>query len=423
MALTVKRVARALSSGKPGRYFDGMGLYLVVNSERAASWSRRYELNFKAHWLGLGSARAFDLEEARARNRRISQQLADGIDPLLQRHSERAELAATQMRSRTFNEAAEEFIRRHQSEWRSAEHGRQWRTSLERYVFNKIGGLSVASIDKPLVLSILEQPVQGDIRHPASGKFWAARTTTADRVRNRIELILNFATSAGYRPEGPNPAAWSSLRDLLAAPTKINEKKHHAALPYTELPAFFSSLRQREGIGARALDFTILTAARMGEVVGAQWSEIDLAAKVWTIPANRMKGGKEHRVPLSAAAITLLKALPTERGNDNVFIGARGDRVSQTAVTALPKRLGFDATVHGFRSTFTDWAHERTGANGMIVEMCLAHTVGSDVERSYRRTDLFEKRRKLMADWAAFAASPAAGSAAVVPMRHGTRRA
>ena len=235
--------------------------------------------------------------------------------------------------------------------------------------------------------------------------------------RQPIELILNFATSAGYRPEGPNPAAWSNLRDLLAAPTKINGKKHHAALPYTELPAFLSALRQREGIGAHTLDFTILTAARMGEVVGAQWSEIDLAAKVWTIPANRMKGGKEHRVPLSAAAIALLKALPTERGNDNVFIGARGDRVSQTAVTALPKRLGFDATVHGFRSTFADWAHERTGANGMIVEMCLAHTVGSDVERSYRRTDLFDKRRKLMEAWVTFATSPVVSDGAVVPMR------
>ena len=211
-------------------------------------------------------------------------------------------------------------------------------------------------------------------------------------MRNRIELILNFATSAGYRPEGPNPAAWSNLRDLLAAPTKINGKKHHAALPYTELPAFLSSLRQREGIGARALEFTILTAARMGEVVGAQWSEIDLAAKVWTIPANRMKGGKEHRVPLSAAAIALLKALPTERGNDNVFIGARGDRVSQTAVTVLPKRLGFDATVHGFRSTFADWCHERTGANGMIVEMC-SHMPSARMSSAvYRRTDLFDKR-------------------------------
>ena len=213
---------------------------------------------------------------------------------------------------------------------------------------------------------------------------------------------------AGYRPDGPNPAAWAGLKEILAAPTKLNGKKHHAALPYTELPAFFSSLRQHQGIGARALEFTILTAARLGEVVGAQRSEIDLDAGMWTIPANRMKGGKEHRVPLSPAAIALLMALPTESGNENVFVGARGDRASQAAVSVLPKRLGYDVTVHGFRSTFSDWAHERTGANNLLVEMALAHSVGSDVERSYRRTDLFAKRAKLMADWATFATAPAA---------------
>ena len=423
MALTVKRVARALSSGKPGRYFDGMGLYLVVNSERAASWSRRYELNFKAHWLGLGSARAFDLEEARARNRRISQQLADGIDPLMQRRNERAERAATQMKSKTFEECALEYIARHRDEWRSAAHGLQWSTSLARFVYPKIGALPVAAIEKAHVLAVLEQHITGDERHPASGKLWNARTTTGDRVRNRIEKILNFATSAGYRPEGANPAAWSNLRDLLGAPTKINGRKHHAALPYVELPAFLSSLRQHEGVGARALEYTILTAGRLGEVVGARWSEIDLDNKVWTVPANRMKAGREHRVPLSPAAIALLKALPTEKDNQNVFIGVRGDRVSQAAVTVLPKRLGSNATVHGFRSTFADWAHERTGANHTLVEMSLAHVVGSDVERSYRRTDLFAKRAKLMADWAAFATTPIAPDAVVVPMRHSIRRA
>ena len=416
MALTVKRVARALSSGRPGRYFDGQGLYLVVNSERAASWSRRYELNFKGHWLGLGSARAFDLEEARTRNRRISQMLADGIDPLHQRQSERAERTAAQMRSRTFMEAAEEFIQRHQSEWRSAEHGRQWRDSLRRFVFPKIGNLSVASIDKPLVLSILEQHIQGDARHPASGKFWDVRTETASRVRNRVELVLSFATAAGYRAEGPNPAAWSGLKDLLGAPTKINGRKHHAALPYAELPTFLSQLRQHEGAGARALEFTILTAARLGEVVGAQRSEFDLDAGLWTIPADRMKGGKEHRVPLSPAAIALIRALPTEAGNNNVFVGALGARVSQAAVTVLPKRLGFDVTVHGFRSTFSDFAHERTAFSNHVIELSLAHTIGNEVEKAYRRGDLLDKRRKLMEAWATFATTPTAAGA-VVPMR------
>jgi integrase len=428
MALTVKRVVKALSSGKPGRYFDGQGLYLVVNSERAASWSRRYELNFKAHWLGLGSARAFDLEEARARNRRISQQLADGIDPLHERQAERAERQAAQMKSRTFRECAEEYIGRHQSEWKSAKHGLQWRDSLERFVFKKIGDLPVASIDKPLVLSILEQHIEGDNRYPASGKFWLARTTTADRTRNRIELVLNFATAAGYRPEGPNPAAWGSLKDLLASPTKINgRRRHHAALPYAEVPAFLQALRQHEGVGARALEFTILTAARLGEVAGAQsgvgevagaqWSEIDLDAGMWTIPAARMKGGQEHRVPLSSPVIMLLKALPTERGNDNVFVGARGDRVSQAAVTILLKRVGYGAiTVHGFRSTFSDWVHERTAFSNHVIELSLAHAIGNEVEKAYRRGDMFDKRRKLMEAWAAFVTTPTAAGA-VVTMR------
>jgi integrase len=416
MALTVKRVARALSSGRPGRYFDGQGLYLVVNSERAASWSRRYELNFKAHWLGLGSARAFDLEEARMRNRRISQMLADGIDPLHQRQAERAERQAAQMKSKTFEECALEYIARHRDEWRSAAHGLQWSTSLARFVYPKIGALPVAAIEKAHVLAVLEQHITGDERHPASGKLWNARTTTGDRVRNRIEKILNFATSAGYRPEGANPAAWSNLRDLLGAPTKINGRKHHAALPYVELPAFLSDLRQHEGVGALALEFAILTAARLGEVANAQRSEIDLAAKVWTIPANRMKAGREHRVPLSPAAVALLKALPTEKDNQNVFIGARGDRTSQAAVTGLPKRLGYDVTVHGFRSTFSDFAHERTAFSNHVIELSLAHAIGNEVEKAYRRGDLLDKRRKLMEAWATFATSPTAAGA-VVPMR------
>ena len=340
----------------------------------------------------------------------------DNIDPLQKKRSAAAAVAAEAIKGRTFEECARDYIERHQDEWKSSQHAKQWSVSLEKFVFPKIGQLPVAAVDKALVLSVLEQPIVGDKRHPASGKFWNVRTTTADRTRNRIELVLSFAAQAGYRPDGPNPAAWAGLKEILAAPTKINGKKPHAALPYSELPAFLSDLRQHEGVGARALEFAILTAARLGEVVGAPRSEIDLAAKVWTIPANRMKGGKEHRVPLSAAAIALLKALPTESGNPNLFIGARGDRTSQAAVTVLPKRLGYDVTVHGFRSTFSDWAHERTGANGMLVEMCLAHTVGSDVERSYRRTDLFAKRAKLMADWAAFATTPTAAGA-VVPMR------
>jgi integrase len=417
MGLTVKRVDKLINAGVRGRYFDAQGLYLVVGGKSAANWSRRYELDHRAHWLGLGSARAFDLDEARARNREISKLLADGVDPLHQRQTERAERQAARMKARTFRECAVEYIQRHQSEWKSAEHGRQWRDSLERFVFKRIGDLPVASIDKPLVLSILEQHIQGDNRYPTSGKFWDARTVTADRVRNRIELVLNFASAAGYRPAGPpNPAAWDGLKDLLASPTKSTAKKHHAALPYAEAPAFLQALRQREGIGARALEFLMITTTRPGEVIGAQWSEIDLGNKTWTIPASRMKGGHEHRIPLSAQALDLLASLPRENGNRHVFIGPRAERIGETTMQTLLRRIRQDATPHGFRSTFSDWAHERTSFGNHVIETCLAHVVGSDVERAYRRGDLFEKRCKLMDAWATFATTPTT-SGAVVPIR------
>jgi integrase len=367
--------------------------------------------------LGLGSARVFTLDEARERNLEVSKLLADNIDPLQKKRSAAAAVAAEAIKGRTFEECARDYIERHQAEWKSGQHAKQWKVSLEKFVFPKIGQLPVAAIDKALVLSVLEQPIVGDKRHPASGKFWQARTVSADRTRNRVELIIGFAIAAGYRPEGPNPAAWAGLKDLLAAPTKINGKKHHAALPYADLPTFLSALRQHDGVGARALEFAILTAARLGEVVGAQRSELDLDAAMWTIPANRMKGNKEHRIPLSPAAIALLKALPTESGNPNLFIGARGDRTSQAAVTVLPKRLGYDVTVHGFRSTFSDFAHERTAFSNHVIELSLAHAIGNEVEKAYRRGDLLDKRRKLMEAWAAFATSPAVNGGAVVPMR------
>ena len=417
MSLTVKKVEKLMNAGERGRYFDDAGLYLCITGKKTANWSRRYELNHRAHWLGLGSAQTFTLDEARERNREVSKLLADGIDPLHKRQIERAERAAAAMKARTFKECALEYIHRHQSEWKSAEHGRQWKDSLERFVYPKIGSLPVGSIDKALVLSILEQHIQGDNRHPASGKFWDARTVTADRVRNQIELVINFATSAGYRPDGPNPASWDGLKDLLASPTKSAAKKHHAALPYAEAPAFLKKLRQREGVGARALEFLMITAARPGEVIGAHWDEISLKDRIWTLLAERMKGGREHRIPLSAQAIDLLTALPRENGNGHVFIGPRAQKIGETTMQTLLRRIREDVTPHGFRSTFSDWAHERSTFNNHVIEMCLAHAVGSDVERAYRRGDLFEKRRKLMQAWSDFCDSPAA-TADVVPLRY-----
>jgi integrase len=416
MALTLKRVDKLINAGDRGRHFDAAGLYLCVTGEKTANWSRRYELNHKAHWLGLGSALTFTLDEARERNREVSKLLADGIDPLHQRQIERAERKASQMKARTFAECANEYIQRHQSEWRSAKHTRQWVDSLARFVFPIISDLPIATIDKTLVLSILEQPIQGDNRHPASGKFWNARTTTADRTRNRIELIINFAIAAGYRPDGPNPAAWAGLKDLLASPTKSATKNHHAALPYTDAPTFLSELRRLEGVGVRALEFLMLTAARPGEVIGARWDEIDLTTKVWTIPAGRMKAGKEHRVPLSPQAIDLLKSLPKERGNGHLFIGANAGKIGERTIQTTLARVRKGVTPHGFRSTFSDWAHERSAFNNHVIEMCLAHVVGSDVERAYRRGDLFDKRRKLMDAWATYCSSPTA-TADIVRLR------
>jgi integrase len=420
MSLTVKTVNKLLNAGKRSRHFDGAGLYLCITGAKTANWSRRFELHHRAHWMGLGSAKTFTLEEARERNREVSKLLADGIDPLHRRQTERAEHRAAQMRARTFRECAEEYINRHQSEWKSAEHGHQWRDTLERFVFPKVGDLPITSISKSLVLAILEQHIDGDNRHPASGKFWDARTVTADRVRSRIESIVNFAIAAGYRPEGPNPAAWAGLEHVLASPAKNKaKKKNHAALPYAEIPAFSSELRRHEGVVARALEFLMLTAARAGEVTGATWSEIDLGAKTWTIPAERTKGGREHRVPLSPAAVSLLESLPREKDNTHVFVGPRAEKLGKTTMQALLRRIRPDATVHGFRSAFSDWAHERSSFGNHVIELSLAHVVGSGVERAYRRGDLFDKRRKLMEAWAVYWCTSPAATAGVVPLRAG----
>jgi Phage integrase central domain/Arm DNA-binding domain len=265
--MTVKKVERLLRQGKPGRHFDGQGLYLITKSHKSAHWERRYELNKRAHWIGLGSAFAFNLADARERNRAISQQLADGIDPLAKKRIDSAARAAAAARVRTFRECAEEYIQRHQSEWRSARHGQQWRQSLAEYVFPKIGDLDVATIDKSLVLGILEQHLAGKTNHSErkAGKFWEVRTSTADRVRNRIELVLNFAMAKGYRPDGSNPAVWARLKEILASPTRSAPIVHHAAVPYFEVPGLLIEMRNHEGSSTNALAFLILTAARTNE--------------------------------------------------------------------------------------------------------------------------------------------------------------
>ena len=406
--LTSKRAAKLMRRGEIGRYSDSgpsgqRGLYLVIGGKANAHWSLRYQLQSRGHWMGLGSARDFSLSEARERARKERQRLADGDDPLQMKRAERAAKLAAAATRKTFKECALDFLQQHRDKWKSAKHGKQWLTSLETYVFPKIGGLDVGAIGRPHILSVLEQKVEAQLGYPA-GQFWQVRTTSADRTRNRVELILNFAAARGYRT-GENPARWEDLKHILPQPSKLNTVKHHTAVPYADLPALFAELRRREGVGPRALEFLILTAARTGEVLDAKWSEIDFREKIWTVPAERMKGGREHRVPLSNAAVDLLRDLCREEGNEHIFIGARQPRLSDTALSEVLKQLGRAETVHGFRSSFSDWAHERTAHSNHTIEISLAHTIGSEAEKAYRRGEMLAKRRQLMEAWAKFCTS------------------
>jgi integrase len=282
--------------------------------------------------------------------------------------------------------------------------------TLKTYVFPKIGKLPVADIDTGLVLKCIEP-------------IWQGKTETANRTRGRIEAVLDWATVRGYR-EGDNPARWRGhLSEVLPARGKIQKTNHHAALPIGEVPAFMTALREQQGVAARALEFTILTAARTGETIGARWSEIDFDNATWTVPAGRMKASKEHRVPLSKPALQLLADVPREKNNPFIFIGPYKAGLSNMAMAATLQRMGRnDITVHGFRSTFRTWAGERTRYQAHVIEMCLAHQIGSAVERAYARGDLFAKRARLMAEWGRYCTSkPADMSTKVVPLRNARR--
>jgi integrase len=414
MKLTVKKIEQLKK--QPGRYFDGHGLYLQVLSKTNQSWLLRYERNKKERWMGLGPLHTFGLSEARERARKARQQLFDGIDPLEQRRQEKTARALEAAKSKTFHQCADDYFLTNRDSWKSLKWAKQFSLELNRYAYPIIGALPVSAVDTGLVLKVLEQRVEAARGLPA-GTFWLTRNKLASRVRGRIEAILDFATVRGYRT-GDNPARWTHLKHALGKKA-ANGNRHHAALPYKDLPEFLVELRQLEGVAARALEFTILTAARTGEALGATWPEIDLNAKTWTIPAERMKATKEHRVPLSDRAVELLSALPREQGNSFVFIGAgKGSGLSKDAMPAVLQRLGREGiTVHGFRSTFRDWAAEQTSYPNHVVEMALAHTIGNAVEAAYRRGDLFKKRIALMEAWSRYCSSPAATGANVVVLR------
>jgi integrase len=402
MKLTARRVTAYAK--RPGRYPDGNNLYLQVINPSNVSWQFRFRSNGKERWMGLGPLHTVSLAEARERAKMARLKLLDGIDPLDQKRADKAQRALEAARNLTFEEAARTWHAQHEAGWKSPKHARQTLTTLETYAFPKIGALPVGAIDTGQVLRVLEP-------------IWTDRTETASRLRGRIESVLAWATVRNFR-SGDNPARWSGhLDETLPAPGKVAKIAHHAALDYRELPAFINELRAQSGIAARALEFTILTATRAGEVLGATWSEINLDEGIWVIPPSRMKSGREHRVPLAPQVIELLNGLYHEDHNNHLFIGSqRGRGLSKNALGLVLARLGRSVTTHGFRSTFSDWAHERTAYPSHVIEMALAHTIGSKVEAAYRRGDLFDKRRELMVVWAKYCGEPSAAGE-VVPLR------
>jgi integrase len=399
MSRTTHRLtARAIAAAKPqpGKRLmlaDGGNLLLQVtgkvDGEFSRSWIFRYERDGKRHDLGLGPLDTLSLAEARVRARDLRIQLLDGVDPKGIREQRRAErLAQLRERARqmTFRECALRCIEGHEDGWRNAEHHRQWITSLEQYVYPHIGDLPVDEIATPHIVKVLEP-------------IWRTTPETASRVRGRIERVLGWATVREFR-SGDNPARWRGhLQELFPSKGKIQQIKHHPALAFADVPALMVELRAHNSLTALALEFTILTAARSGEVLGAKWSEVDLVAKTWTIPGSRMKANKAHRVPLSTRALEILASLPRE--------GERVFPLTHTSMLELLRRMDHsNITVHGFRSSFRDWAAERTSYPNHVAEAALAHAVADKVEKAYRRTDLFEKRRRLMADWATWCSRP-----------------
>jgi integrase len=378
-----------------GMYHDGGGLYLQVSTGEAKSWIYRFMLDGRAREMGLGPINTISLAEARKRAAECRKMRLDGIDPIEARRAQRGQRRLEAAKAMTFDKCAAAYIEAHNARWKNGKQGEQWRSSLRNYASPVFGSLPVQAIDLTLVMKALEP-------------LWKTKTETASRLRGRIEAVLDWATVRGYR-RGENPARWRGHLDKLLPPrAKIQKVEHYAALPYAEIGDFVELLRGHDGIAARALEFLILTAARTGEIIGVQWGEIDLNEKVWVIPGERMKVGREHRVPLSAAAVAILVEMKEVREGDFVFPGGKkGKPLSNMAMLKLLERMGRDdLTAHGFRSTFRDWAAERTNFPREVVEMALAHTIESKVEAAYRRGDLFQKRRQLMEAWARFCATP-----------------
>lgn len=377
---------------EPGLYFVGTvaGLAMRVTDGGARSWVLRIVVGNRRRDMGLGAYPAVTLADAHRKAREARESIRGGIDPIAAQQALRSALRAAAAGALTFRQAAEGYMRAHRAGWKNAKHAAQWTATLERYVYPVFGDVLVREIEKSHVMAVLEP-------------LWLKRNETASRLRGRIELVLSYAMQAGYRPEGLNPARWrGGLDQLLAKPSKVQKVEHHAALPIAEVGSFMARLRQQEGMGALAVQFVVLTACRSGEARGASWDEVDLEAAVWSVPASRMKGGRPHRVPLSLSAVELLRSLPRFTDTNLIFPSARGSQLSDMTLTAVLRRMAVPATVHGFRSTFRDWATDWAGQPRELAEAALAHVVGDETERAYARGDMFDRRRHLMMAWAEF---------------------
>lgn len=393
--LTATEVKRR---SKPGMYADGAGLFLQVtkgiDGEPRKSWVLRYRSPLgRPREMGLGAVGVVDLVRARVKAEAARNLAEKGVDPIEHRKLERIRAAAAEATTVTFRQAAERFLEAHIGSWKNPKHQQQWENTLKNYVYDVFGDVPVNEVNRHLVLRVIEP-------------IWKTKTETANRIRSRIERILDWAKARELR-SGENPAQWrGGLSHVLPARRTAQRVKHHPALAYGEMPAFMIELRQRNGLGAKALEFAILTACRTNEALRATWQEIDFDAATWTIPAGRMKAGREHRVPLSAAAIALLRPLKIGGPADWVFPGfKKGKPLSDmTLLGTLKNMKRDDLTVHGFRSTFRDWASEKTDFQGEVAEAALAHAIGDKVEAAYRRGDLIDKRRQLMEAWASYCA-------------------
>jgi integrase len=395
--LTAREVQTATSD-----LCDGSGLWLQVTPALGGrSWLLRYRFDGKARQLGLGSALTTSLAEARKRAQEARDLIARGIDPRERRDVARAERMASVAKRKTFEQCFRDYIETHRAGWKSAKHAAQWGASIKHTT--ALNPLDVSTIEKAHVLGVLKP-------------IWLEKTETASRIRSRIEMVLDYATNAGFR-QGDNPARLEGLKGLLPAKAKIVAKEHHAALDYREVGAFMTELRQRQGVAARALEFAILCAARVGEVLGARWSEVDLSARLWRIPGLRMKGSVEHVVPLSPRAVAILEGLSGSRAPDAlIFPGQRGEFSPQSIRNAL-LALRPALTTHGFRSTFRDWCGDATAFPREVAEAALAHKVGNAVEAAYRRGSALEKRRALMSAWSIYCEQPPADRGNIVSIR------